>query len=91
MLLTILVAVFAGAAVPALQPKVTEALWRWMDERHLPDEAGRRVVTFAFAMACAAGLLWIVGIAASPVLLLAGGVVGYFQENLREAILARRK
>ena len=91
MLLTFLVAIFAGAAVTSLQPRVTEALWRWLGEDHLPDEPGRRVVAFALALAVAVAILWLLGVDTSPMALLAGGLVGHFQAQLRELILARRK
>ncbi|QFS82689.1 hypothetical protein FIU97_07745 [Roseivivax sp. THAF40] len=90
MLMTFLVAIFAGAAVTSLQPRVTEALWRWLGEEHLPDEPGRRVVAFALALAIAVALLGLIGVETSPLALLAGGLIGHFQSELREAILARR-
>ncbi|SIS91069.1 hypothetical protein SAMN05421759_10645 [Roseivivax lentus] len=91
MLLTFFVAICAGAAVMSLQPRVTELLWQWLGERHLPDEAGRRVISFAIALAIAVAILWLLNVRASPMALLAGGLVGHFQQPLREIILARRK
>ena len=90
MLLTFLVAIAAGAAVMSLQPRVTEFLWRHLGEAQLPDEPGRRVIAFAVALALAVAVLWLLGVQASPIALLAGGLIGHFQQPLREAILSRR-
>ncbi|MHA7874713.1 hypothetical protein [Roseivivax sp.] len=90
MILTLLVAAAAGYAVEPLLPRLTEFLWRNLPEERLPDEAGRRVLGFALALAGASALLWVLRADQHPLPLIAGGLVGYFHEELRAAIAARR-
>ncbi|MHA6323485.1 hypothetical protein [Roseivivax sp. CAU 1753] len=56
----------------------------------MPDAPGRRVIAFAVALAIAVALLWLLGVRASPMALLVGGLIGHFQAQLREVILSRR-
>ena len=89
MLFTLIVAALAGAAAPAIEDRVTEAIHRTAGARHMPDAAGRRVAAFAAALFAAAVLLVLVMDDVSPVLLVLGGTLGHFQKEIR-AVLSDR-
>ena len=90
MLLTILFSLLAGAAVKPMQPQITEFLWRRIDESRLPDEAGRRLIAFAVTLSIAALLLTVLDMPRPVVVMLGLGLVGYFQAEIREALISQR-
>ncbi|MEC3861075.1 hypothetical protein VK792_07235 [Mesobacterium sp. TK19101] len=91
MVFTIILSVLAGWAARPLQAQVVELLLRVMDEDHMPDRDGQAVAAFALVMMLAALVLEFAGGSASPLLVLVGGFLGYFQAELREALLSRRR
>jgi len=91
MVFTIILSGLAGWAARPLQPQVIDLLIRVMDEQHVPGPEGQAVASFALVMMLAALVLEFAGGTASPLLVLVGGFLGYFQAELREAVLARRR
>ncbi|MDU8913336.1 hypothetical protein [Aestuariicoccus sp. MJ-SS9] len=90
MILTLILAAAAGWATRPAEPQVTEALLRLLGEEGLPDATGRRVAAFAAMLAVAAVFLALLDVEGHPLMLILGGALGYFQQEIREAILARR-
>lgn len=90
MILTLLLAIGAGWATRPAQPHVTEALVRLVGHDGVPDPTGRRVLTFGLVLALAAVVAGLLDAGGHPLILMLGGLVGYFQQDIREALLARR-
>ena len=89
MLFGLIVAILAGVAARPLERQVTDLLARWLGEDDMPDAAGRRVASFGATLLLAALVLEFSGSGASPVILMLGGLAGYFQAELRRALLSR--
>lgn len=90
MILTALLGALAGFAARPAEPKITEIFGDFLGESHLPQEGDRKVLAFATCLAVAAIVLWIGSEDASPFVFAVSAGLGYFQAEIREAILNRR-
>lgn len=90
MLFTLIIGAAAGAATKPLQPRITEAVIRILGQENLPDAGGRKVLAFALMMTGAAIVLSVLDAPSQGALMLVSGLVGYFQAEIREAIIRRR-
>lgn len=90
MILSVVLGLVAGWGTRPLQPHVTEALVRLFGEARVPDQPSRRVASFGLALAAAALAATLLGQGGHALWLIGGGLLGYFQKDIREALLARR-
>lgn len=90
MIFTLVISVLAGLAAKPLEPRITEFLEDRMKDLQMVSASGRSVLSFVVAMLGAAILLALATDEVSPVLLVLGGGVGYFQAELREWITTFR-
>lgn len=87
MLLTLIISAAAGYAAKIVEPRILELLLGFIGEDTLPDAADRRVASLLICL-LAAGLVIALGFGSSSVFVFAlGAFLGYFQEQIREAIL----
>ena len=90
MVMTLILGALAGVLARQGQRQIIEALARFLDEEQMPDAAGRQVAALLVALLVAALLLFLLGVNAPPFLLVLAGGLGFFQQEIREAILSRR-
>ncbi|WP_146589028.1 hypothetical protein [Puniceibacterium confluentis] len=90
MILTLIISAVAGALVPKVQPQIRATLARHLKAGQLPDDAGLQVTAFAAVLILASLLLLLLGVRPSAGLVLLGGLLGYFQAEIRQAFGARR-
>ncbi len=90
MLFTLILAGVAGFLTPQIQPRLIELALKVLDEEQLPKGGGLDVAGFAIVMMVTAIVLTLLGASHSPLLLLIGGFLGYFQAEIREAVLNRK-
>ncbi|MCH2095932.1 MAG: hypothetical protein MK160_12565 [Rhodobacteraceae bacterium] len=90
MLFTLILAAVAGFLTPKIQPRLIDLALKVLDETQLPKGGGLDVASFAIVMMTTAVLLTLLGGSNSPLLLLIGGFAGYFQEEIRDAVLNRK-
>lgn len=90
MILTILLGALAGWAARPAEPKITEIVLGFTGEENLPAEIDRRVMSLVVCLALAGLLLWIGTDGGSPFLFVIAAGAGYFQAEIREAILNRK-
>lgn len=90
MLFTLILSALAGFVTPQVQPRLVEAALKVLDDDQLPKGGALDVAGFAVVMALAALVLILLGADPSPLLMLIGGFLGYFQAEIREAVTNRR-
>ncbi len=90
MILTLILSALAGWAARPLEPRITEFLVSLIGADNLPASDDRRVAALLVTLLGAALVLWIGTSGSSPVVLVIGAALGYFQQELREAILSRQ-
>lgn len=90
MILTLILGALAGWGARPAEPKVTEILHGFIGEENLPKEVDRRVLSLLACMLLASVLLWIGSDRTSLFLFVLAAAGGYFQAEIREAILNRR-
>ena len=89
MLLTLIISALAGAAVPMIAPKVADFLATSLSEDQMPPPQALGILNFSLVLLAASILLAVSGAEPSPILVLVGGVIGFFWKELREMLLNR--
>ncbi|CUH77017.1 hypothetical protein [Tropicibacter naphthalenivorans] len=90
MILTLIIGVVAGYAARPAEPKMTEALVSLLGADNLPDVQDRRAASLLLCLLLGAALCALLGLWARVFVFVFGAALGYFQANIREAILNRR-
>ena len=88
MIFGLIVSILSGLAVRPLEAQVTDFLARFLDEEQMPDAAGRRVAAFAVVLLLPALVVDYAGSGSAAIVVL-GGFIGYFQAEIRQALLTR--
>lgn len=90
MILTLILGVAAGWAARPGEPKVTEFLISLMGRENLPDAQDRRAASLLVCLLLGAAVCALLGLYARIFVFVLGACLGFFQAQLREAILTRR-
>ena len=90
MILTLILGALAGVAARPAEQKVTEILLGFVGQDNMPGGTDMRVMSLLVCMTLAGVLLWIGTEGASPFVFALAAGLGYFQAEIREAILNRR-
>ena len=90
MLLTLILASLAGWAVRPAEARIAEALAGVLGEERLQTPADRRGASLILCLLGAALLLWLLDARGGVLLFSLGAALGYFLDDLREAILRRQ-
>jgi uncharacterized membrane protein YeaQ/YmgE (transglycosylase-associated protein family) len=90
MILTLILGGLAGWAARPAEPKITEIILGFVGEENLLEGPDRRVMSLVVCLMLAGVLLWIGTDHGSPFLFALAAGAGYFQAEIREAILNRK-
>lgn len=90
MILTLILSAAAGWAARPAEPKITDFLISLVGEENLPAGPDRRVATVLACLFGAAILIQLGEGEVSTVVFAIGAILGYFQQQIREAILNRQ-
>ncbi|MBP0480937.1 hypothetical protein [Sagittula salina] len=90
MILTVILGALAGWAAKRIEPQVTDQLYRWLGDRDMIADQDRGVASLLVCLLAAAALLSLLGEGGRVFLFSVLVALGYFQEELREALLSRK-
>ncbi|MDA7424119.1 hypothetical protein [Thalassococcus lentus] len=91
MLMTILLAGLAGWAARPAETKIAETLAGFVGEQGLQSQADRRAAALLVCLIGAGLVLWILDARGGALVFSIGAALGYFFNDIREAILNRQR
>ena len=89
MILTLIASALAGWGARPAEPRITETFIGVVGQDRIPSEPDRRVLSLLVCLLGAALFLWMSGVPVRPGVFVLGAALGYFQKDLREAIVSR--
>ncbi|MFZ7089771.1 hypothetical protein [Primorskyibacter sp. 2E233] len=90
MILTLIFSALAGWAVRPAEPRITEILISALGRERLPEGKDRRIAALLVTMFGAALVLWLLDVSGRPTIFVIGAALGYFQQEIRDALTNRQ-